>query len=99
MNRKAFRMISVFILLAVILFASFGARTMATSRKDTLPRAYSSVQILPGDTLWSISEVYCGSSDPQDIREYVRDLKEMNHILNDASLRPGAYLMIYTVKR
>ena len=99
MNRKAFRTISVFILLAILFFGSFGARTLATSRRDTLPRSYSSVQIKPGDTLWSISGEYCGSSDPQDIREYVRDLKEMNHILNDGSLCPGAYIMIYTVRR
>ncbi|MBQ6361951.1 MAG: LysM peptidoglycan-binding domain-containing protein [Lachnospiraceae bacterium] len=99
MNRKAFRTVTVLILLAILFIGSFGARTLATSGRDTLPRAYSSVQILPGDTLWSISEEFCGSSDPQDIREYVRDLKEMNHIINDSALHPGAYIMIYTIKR
>ena len=87
------------VLLILIVLGGFRVNALASSASDQGTREYISVQIHAGDTLWSIAEEYCGSTDARDIRKYVGELKSMNHILNDAALKPGAYVMAYTVTR
>ena len=93
------KMMVLTILLILIVLGGFRVKALASSASAQGNREYVSVQIHSGDTLWSIAEAYCGSSDARDIQNYVNELKSMNHILNDASLKPGAYVMVYTVTR
>ena len=79
----------------LILLGAYHVQVMASSASSSLQKNYHSVQIECGDTLWSIAKTYCGSSSYMDVRAYVRDLKEMNHIKDEFDLHTGAFLMVY----
>ncbi len=103
-NKRSGRFIAkhpvfILVLAALIILGGFRVSAMASSANEQGTRQYTSVQLNAGDTLWSLAETYGGSSDARDIRAYVKDLKEMNHILDETSLKPGAYVMVYTVAR
>lgn len=50
-----------------------------------------SVSIQYGDSLWSIAEQY--SDDSCDIRDYIRDIKEINH-LDSSLIKAGTSIVI-----
>ena len=53
---------------------------------------YTSIQIQPGDSLWSIASRYAEGS-PMDTRQYVRELMRMNR-LADETIHAGNYLTV-----
>lgn len=54
-------------------------------------RYYKSIQIGAGDTLWNIAETY--KDEGTSTGDYIRDLKEMNHLDSD-TIHEGSYLTI-----
>ncbi len=53
---------------------------------------YQSVNVQPGDTLWSIASR--NVSEETDIRAYVFELQEINHISNPGTITPGQSILI-----
>lgn len=53
---------------------------------------YTCIRIQPGDTLWSIAEVYTAGTD-MTVEDYVKQLKQMNHIGED-TIHVGNYLTV-----
>lgn len=53
---------------------------------------YTCIQIQPGDTLWSIAEVYTEGTDIT-VEDYVKQLKQMNQIGED-TIHVGNYLTV-----
>ncbi len=58
-----------------------------------LDKYYTSVKLEEGDSLWTIAQRYC--EEGQDIRQYVEELQDINHIVNERNLRPGSYITVY----
>ena len=54
---------------------------------------YKVITVERGDTLWDIAETWSGSTD-DDIRTYIDNICEMNHIHGD-NLKEGQLLLIY----
>lgn len=63
-----------------------------------MEKVYTSIEIHPGDSLWSIAEDYSNLNSNAEIVKYVKELKHMNHIDDETSLKPGAYLLVYTIQ-
>ena len=89
------------VLAAAVVMGAFSAasssRTQAVTAQ-TFPEKncrYESILVRGGDTLWSIASDYCGSTDYSDILAYISNVKRINHICEDQSLRAGAYIMVY----
>ena len=57
---------------------------------------YKTIQVNEGDTLWTLADQYMGSTS-FDRQHYINEVKEMNHLTDDA-IQSGAYLMIPYVK-
>ena len=92
---RSFHPLMIAVTVVFILLGAFHVQAMAGSAASSLHRNYRSIRIECGDTLWSIAETYCGGTSYMDIRNYVRELKKMNHIEDEFSLRSGAFLMVY----
>ena len=60
--------------------------------KQEMISYYTCIEIRPGDTLWSIAEIYTEGTDIS-VDDYVRRLKQMNHIGED-TIHPGHYLTV-----
>ena len=89
------QIIAVLILSFAILAGGLRVNALASAARDDQPnRSYTSVMVRSGDSLWSIARTWCGSSDKNVIREYVNELRTMNHLDADGTIYPGAYLMV-----
>lgn len=53
---------------------------------------YKSIEIQPGDSLWSIAEEYCTDAY-EDTREYVDELKDLNGLTSD-TIHAGQHLLV-----
>ena len=53
---------------------------------------YTCIRIQPGDTLWSIAEVYTEGTDIA-VEDYVKQLKQMNRMGED-TIHEGNYLTV-----
>lgn len=52
---------------------------------------YRSIEVQEGDTLWDIASAYADKDT--SVKEYVKELKEINHLDNDF-IREGSYLTV-----
>ena len=72
-------------------FIFFSNRAAAeTNRQDYT--YYTSYEIQPGDTLWSIADQFMGP-DYTDKQDFISNIKSMNHLLDD-DITAGNYLVI-----
>lgn len=75
------------------LFGFFIMNVMADEQPGTeMVSYYTSIQIKPGDTLWSIAEEYTAGTDIS-VDDYVLQLKQMNHMGED-TIHAGRYLTV-----
>ena len=91
--------ITVFIVIA--LFIIFGGiivqgKVIAAS-SPSREKVYTSVRLNYGDSLWSVASQYCEGSS-EEVRRYVEELKEINGIVNERSLKAGNYLTVYVLR-
>ncbi len=89
--KKRYLVLSVLFLL-VIVFNIVVPKEVTASGATGENKYYTSVQVKEGDSLWSIAEAYC--TDPEEVRDYVTELKQMNHIVNEFALEPGSYVTV-----
>ena len=72
-------------LVIVVLFAIMGTVFFTTYAKDTdtlVEKYYTQIMVEEGDSLWSIAQEYM-PSDYEDINDYIKDIKRLNHISGD----------------
>ncbi len=80
-------------LVACILSAFIFFSNKATAENENeVYTYYTSYEIQPGDTLWSIADQYT-SAENSDKEQFISNLKENNHMLDD-EITAGNYLII-----
>lgn len=73
-------------------FFTFNANAGNTSDDTVLYKYYKSVQIQNNDTLWELAkENY--SAQKQSIKEYIREVKQINHLDSDEIIA-GNYIIL-----
>lgn len=85
----------VLIVFVMILSCFFGKTLVMASEEDSSSsrdRYYTEIRIEKGDTLWSIAQTYNRNSG-MEIREYIRELKEINQMISD-DIAAGDYLTV-----
>ncbi len=61
-------------------------------KEEQIYRYYTSIEIKPGDSLWSIACEYCFDMD-MSVNDYIQEIKTLNHLSSDA-ITSGQYLTI-----
>lgn len=87
-------MITLVILGIFLIFGTGGKKGTLNSsvEADTVQQKYyTSVEIHPGDTLWSLAENY--GRRYHDYSEFIEEVRSINQ-LSDDRIRAGAYLFI-----
>lgn len=89
-NRK---IVVSLIVLAALLFAFifFSTRVAAENSREA-HTYYTSYEIEPGDTLWTIADKYM-TVDSTDKAAFIANIKRLNHISSD-NITAGNYLVI-----
>lgn len=85
---------SVIFVLAVITICviTFGTVNTQAAPAEITYKYYTSVEIQSGDTLWSIASEYM-TEDYKDIDEYIHEVCEINHILED-DIHSGQFITV-----
>ncbi|MCM1468464.1 MAG: LysM peptidoglycan-binding domain-containing protein [Alistipes sp.] len=83
--------ITAFIMIVVCLSVSSAVFAYNKSA-DKIYRYYTSIEIKPGDSLWSIASVYCADMD-MSVSDYIKEIKRLNRLSSD-SITSGQYLTI-----
>ena len=92
-NMKKRYWILSFLLLILIVWNIVIPKEVTASGATGENRYYTAVQVKEGDSLWKIAETWCG--DPDEIQDYVDELREINHIVNEFALEQGSYITVY----
>ncbi len=88
------RFVSVIILAVIFtLFVSITSVGAAEKKEEQTYINYMSVQIMPGDSLWSIANTYCYDCN-MDVKTYIKELKELNNLSSD-TIHSGNYLIVF----
>lgn len=88
-----FLITTVCILLSIIMSVTgYGAVLARAASAKNNTAYYTSIQILPGDTLWTIAHTYM-TDDYDSISDYITEIRAINHISGDG-IHAGRYLMI-----
>ncbi len=90
---KMFRlcvMILMGVLSAAILSAVF---TSDASEDSGRIKYYTSVEIAPGESLWTVCEQY-RSSEYADRQSYMLELCRLNHLSDDSAIHAGQHLIV-----
>lgn len=74
----------------IILFLLVAGVLYAAKAYSLAENTYISIQVMPGDTLWSIASKY---NTGRDIRKFIFDIKEING-LTDSTIYEGQRLII-----
>lgn len=83
-------------LLMVVICLSVSSVVWANSKKDeTVYKYYTSIEIRPGDSLWSIASEYCFDMN-MSVNDYIHEIKILNHLSSDA-ITSGQYLTVMYV--
>lgn len=64
-------------------------------KEEPVYKYYTSIEIKPGDSLWSIASEYCDDMD-MSVNDYIREIKRLNRLPDD-SITSGQYLTIMYV--
>lgn len=88
----AFRLALLAVCLTAVLFSGVFALKTQARQQHALYKYYTSIQVQPGDTLWSIADQYC-INDYADRRTFIAEVKELNHIDEDL-IHAGHYITI-----
>lgn len=87
-------MTAVLFMMTVCLSAT--SVVFANSKKEEQTyRYYTSIEIKPGDSLWSIASEYCFDMD-MSVNDYIQEIKTLNHLSSDA-ITSGQYLTVMYV--
>ena len=83
--------------LMLIISISVSSVVLAGNNKkeENMYRYYTSIEIEPGDTLWSIASEYCYDMD-MSVSDYIREIKKLNRLSTD-SITSGQYLTVIYV--
>lgn len=89
-NRKIMLAIAIVATLSLSL-GLFTNRAAAETNREVYTY-YTSYEVQPGDTLWTIADQFIGP-DYSDKSEFISNVKSMNHLVND-DIMAGKYLVI-----
>ncbi len=84
------------LVVCVMVLSCFFGKTLVMANVEessaVYERYYTDIEIQSGDSLWSIAKTYNKNSG-MEIREYIRELKQMNCMVSD-EIRAGDSLTI-----
>lgn len=97
-RRRRISNITIFILIVAIFISLTGSIiAIAGSRQSEqqLYKYYTTIEIKQGDTLWSIASENYTANGYGDVREYIEELRKLNHITDDTIISGDKLVVTY----
>ena len=94
--KNKFKMAVIVTMFVLLTSISVSSVVLAGNKKeDSVYTYYTSVEIKPGDSLWSIADKYCDGTG-LSVKEYIDTIKSINHLGNN-NITSGQYLIVMYV--
>lgn len=61
--------------------------------KTTYYKYFTSVEVMPGDSLYSFAQEYCDEIHYDSYEDYISEIRYINH-LSDNSIQAGNYIVV-----
>jgi len=74
-----------------IAFAALSGGSATASGDTVVATDFTTVTVMPGDTLWSIAETFAPTSDPRTV---IHDIQKLNALSGTGALQVGQELAI-----
>jgi len=90
------RMLRLGFMLAIIFLASISFYTISSAKasSDTVKyKYYTILEVRTNDTLWSIAEEYIDYDKYDSVKDYIHEVKNINHLENDV-IKSGSRIVI-----
>ena len=91
------RLVSIMVIFTAALTAvlSLSGRTVNTKAAEDRAgtKYYKSVMVQSGDTLWSIADKYMDDIEYIDERDFIKEVKSINHMDSD-NISYGTYIIV-----
>lgn len=99
-KRRKRRMTWLSFMVVALIFSIFltgGIVVIAGNNKQPIKeyKYYTAVEIQSGDTLWSIAGEYYQLNHCDDIRDYIWELKQLNHLTSDKLIIGDKLVVFY----
>lgn len=96
-RRQAYqkKVLTILVMAMAMVFVFCGFSAMgSTSQPEDAKMVYEAVIIEPGDTLWSIANVYASHTE-DSVETYIKNVKKMNDLHGDRIVDGEALLIYY----
>ncbi|MGN0161236.1 MAG: LysM peptidoglycan-binding domain-containing protein [Lachnospiraceae bacterium] len=93
LKKKVILCLAFFVLLSILILPLSTHVMAGSEREEQVYTYYASIQIQPGDTLWSIANTYAPSTS-LSVNEYIKEIKKMN-CLNSDQITAEMYLSVF----
>lgn len=93
--KNKLKMAVIVIMFVLLTSISVSSVVLAGNKKEPVYTYYTSVEIKPGDSLWSIADKYCDGTG-LSVKEYIDTIKSINHLGNN-NITSGQYLIVMYV--
>lgn len=94
-RRKVF---TLFLTVCLIVICAGSYHSIVSSAKsgsdDIAFKYYTDITVAAGDTLWDIADEYIDYEQYKDKDSYITEVRSINHIAEDASIRAGQNLIV-----
>jgi LysM repeat protein len=90
-----FRALVIIFCFISIVTLSYTSVVTANVNKKASYKYYTSVQIEPGDSLWSIANQYAAQTE-LSINDYIKEVKALNNLSSD-KITAGQKLMVFYI--
>ena len=92
------RILTMIATVCVIVFCAVsyqGIRSLASSGEDPVKfKYYTKVTIAYGETLWELSDHYIDYEEYKNKREYIEEVRSINHLVEEDNIRAGQTLIV-----
>lgn len=82
-----------FVLIGTISYNSIQS-SANTGEEPICFKYYDHILVTYGDTLWNIADRYADVQNYKDKKEYIEEVKRINHLDAAGSIKAGQYLMV-----
>lgn len=94
MNRVKLILVSIF-MITVLSIVCFNMNVKATDSKNAdAVKYYTSVVIMPGDTLWDIANEHMDYEHYSSVKSFMKDIAKANNIKVHTPLKSCEYLVV-----
>lgn len=93
-RRRCMMLLMTACLVMVCAVSYHSLKSSANTGDDLNFKYYTNITVSYGETLWEIADKYIDYNEYEDKNAYIEEVRNINHLDADASIKAGQYLVV-----